>query len=572
MGTYMLLDKDIQLLEEKAQTLKSFISAEEYEQLTRKIEELKQLGIELPEDHLDDAKISELIKGIINLQFTKFTDKVMNDVAKTSKKDAFLQKLQYISASIEKNEHITDLITAAEEYWESIEPFYDDFERRIVREKIDEIKLAATLKNIQKAGKVDMSEISLKQNHMLIRDKLLGLKDSSDISDEDKLLINSWLGEGTDINSGKIDIKAMEQLVKQPKLWGILAGVKENRMQVVEKAYISAPKEISNEESTERKQEIEAVCKKYRIKEEKLRVLLENSKDDVFIIRKGPFYSLITESKRRKKMEKCFERMSNNIINRNIKAVVCRNSKKIINEFDMSHSLAPETIVLPDNLVAIGRMAFSNNYNLKTIRFPEGLRCIQEDAFSFTELESVTLPDSLEDLQADAFFHTPLKELKIGKNLEIISNSAFKDCNLEKVDIPGNVKQISAEAFANNPLSELVLHEGTEIIEENAFANTKLTEISLPSSVKLEPSVTIANDYTIVRQPNSNTPRKEKEGNEEKKEPTLTLAELKASKKELETMLMKVNELIRNAERDNSKANNQDKDTLHKRGAESFDR
>lgn len=137
-------------------------------------------------------------------------------------------------------------------------------------------------------------------------------------------------------------------------------------------------------------------------------------------------------------------------------------------------SLSPaglKSVVLPDSVVYIGRMAFRN--------------CMQ--------LQSVTLPANLKTLMYEAFSDCwNLKEISIPVSLTEIQRATFQDTGLTQVTIPGSVKTVGPNAFAatvtnpNGPgLESVACQEGVTSLGDGAFlGNTVLTTVKLPATLK----------------------------------------------------------------------------------------
>ena len=104
---------------------------------------------------------------------------------------------------------------------------------------------------------------------------------------------------------------------------------------------------------------------------------------------------------------------------------------------------------------------FKDCKNLKTIKLPETLTHIQDNAFyGCTALEEVRLPNSLVHLGSYAFYGcTKLHTVSIGTSLDTISTYAFSNCNgLKTLNIPANVKTIKPYAlFGCSKLENLAL-------------------------------------------------------------------------------------------------------------------
>ena len=69
-----------------------------------------------------------------------------------------------------------------------------------------------------------------------------------------------------------------------------------------------------------------------------------------------------------------------------------------------------ESIELPDTINKIGREAFNNCWNLKTVNIPFGVEVINYKSFSNTAIEGITIPDSVTTIVNSAF--SGCKELK----------------------------------------------------------------------------------------------------------------------------------------------------------------
>lgn len=109
-----------------------------------------------------------------------------------------------------------------------------------------------------------------------------------------------------------------------------------------------------------------------------------------------------------------------------------------------------ENVNLPKGLTLIGKNAFQDCKNIKSIELNEGLENIGESAFSGTTLETVKFPSSLKIINDCAFANCHIYNLKFNAGLKYIGNSAFALSNehTEKVlEIPASVIYIGPYAF-----------------------------------------------------------------------------------------------------------------------------
>lgn len=77
------------------------------------------------------------------------------------------------------------------------------------------------------------------------------------------------------------------------------------------------------------------------------------------------------------------------------KEIVVQAGTKFIDDGAFSKHKAIEHVILPDGLLAVGKGAFKDCFNLKKVRVPSTLERIEEEAFLDAGLESFCIPDSL---------------------------------------------------------------------------------------------------------------------------------------------------------------------------------
>jgi len=486
MGRYQVIAEDIRLMEEKLQSLKGSIPEEKYEELLSRIDDIKRLGVDLPDD-FDELKVQEVIERMVGLQFDEFSPQFVKESTKEIKRVAFLQRLEFLLNRIEEREDIGGELEEAEQYWSSLERYYDDIENRDVRQKLDEVRLENTLTKIKKAKVVKMEDIDIKQSHFLVRERLQSLLENNELGDEEKCLITAWLGESVDIKSGTIDSEAMDRLLMSSKVWSVLAGEKEYKAErakvAKEHSATRESKDIAKkknrEETEERKREIKDVCKKYGLKESYVRALLKFSRDDICIVGEEEHqYRAIPSKRFRRGWASASE----------VRAIIYNNANRSgVYRWKKYHPLNVSEVVLPDYITTIGESAFECCGYLKSIRIPKEVKRIDMSAFRYTALKSIELPDSLESLGHGAFAQSHLENITFGKGLRSIEAEAF-DSNhrLRAVEIPENIEVIGEDAFAGcNSLKTVKLSEGLKEIEHGAFSYTGLEKVELPESLEV---------------------------------------------------------------------------------------
>lgn len=95
-------------------------------------------------------------------------------------------------------------------------------------------------------------------------------------------------------------------------------------------------------------------------------------------------------------------------------------------------------------------LIWSPTFRQGTMRVPQSVEKIGENAFQSSRLSAIILPDSLREIGPQAFAHcfTDLTSLDIPQGVEKIGEGAFSHCSkLKTVRIPDSVKKIGKQAF-----------------------------------------------------------------------------------------------------------------------------
>ena len=134
---------------------------------------------------------------------------------------------------------------------------------------------------------------------------------------------------------------------------------------------------------------------------------------------------------------------------------------------------------------------FRNCVNVKSVRLPDGIRRVADNAFYFdsgSTLTNVAIGAGCLDIGENAFCRChSLVQVNIPDTVTNIAKNAFTMCRaLPGIDIPGSVKTIRDSAFsACSALETVTICDGVEILEADAFMNCgKLAAVALPSSAK----------------------------------------------------------------------------------------
>lgn len=148
-----------------------------------------------------------------------------------------------------------------------------------------------------------------------------------------------------------------------------------------------------------------------------------------------------------------------------------------------------EHVVIPDNLHIheIGEDAFIYT-DIQTVRLPRGLKSIGAKAFlRCTALTTVELPDGLTSIGYFAFYDcTALRSIELPAGLTFIASFAFSGCTvLNSIKLPAGLTSIGGFAFFDcTALTEVVFQPGTTQVDLSKFDDcVRLKRIEIPDSV-----------------------------------------------------------------------------------------
>lgn len=153
-----------------------------------------------------------------------------------------------------------------------------------------------------------------------------------------------------------------------------------------------------------------------------------------------------------------------------------------------------ESITIPATIdgkkvVAIGREAFRDAENLKTVVIEDGIVQISENAFfNCKKLENITIPASVTSVGTNAFKNTKWEGSQLENSDYIVVNNILIEVKGGKnsYTVPDGVKNISSGVFYNNvTLTKVELPASLEVVGDYAFAGCKMLEsVKLPANVK----------------------------------------------------------------------------------------
>ena len=145
-----------------------------------------------------------------------------------------------------------------------------------------------------------------------------------------------------------------------------------------------------------------------------------------------------------------------------------------------------ESVYFPDGVTEIGSNCLANSFNLKYIRFPEGLKTLNGFG-ALTNLKSVYLPSTLTRMENYAFSHcNHLLFVDVPDSVTYIGDFAFEGClSLYQVKLSRNLQHLGSGAFDNcTSLEYIVIPEGVPSLDYSFTNCSSLYSITFHSGLK----------------------------------------------------------------------------------------
>ena len=151
-----------------------------------------------------------------------------------------------------------------------------------------------------------------------------------------------------------------------------------------------------------------------------------------------------------------------------------------------------ENVVIPDGIVIIGREAFFECKNIKTVTIPSSVKTISAKAFMNNEsLEEVVFSEGLEIIENQAFFGCKkLRKADLPNSLKIMDFAVFYFCEkLEKIEFGKKLKKLEANITHRcNSIQKMVIPEHIQKVDDvNGMGGLEslIFESDLPKNKKV---------------------------------------------------------------------------------------
>ena len=146
-----------------------------------------------------------------------------------------------------------------------------------------------------------------------------------------------------------------------------------------------------------------------------------------------------------------------------LKSITIPDSVVNIGDLSFSDCSLLRNITIPDSVVSIGDSAFYNCSSLESITIPDGVTSIGDSAFyNCSLLESITIPDGVVSIDDYAFrYCNSLKNIYFSKSLKVIGFHAFSETdNIENIYYGGSEEEWNAVTilYDNDALKKANVH------------------------------------------------------------------------------------------------------------------
>ena len=137
------------------------------------------------------------------------------------------------------------------------------------------------------------------------------------------------------------------------------------------------------------------------------------------------------------------------------------------------------SISLPNSVEYIGEAAFGYSESLQSIEIGNKLKSIGSYAFMYTTLNGINLPDKSFTIGDNAFMYTPnLKSVYLG-GVKSIGELAFMNSGIVTIKVPNTVNTIGEGVFQNTKsLKTITIGSGIDFVSDNLLLGSSVEEIT----------------------------------------------------------------------------------------------
>jgi len=162
-------------------------------------------------------------------------------------------------------------------------------------------------------------------------------------------------------------------------------------------------------------------------------------------------------------------------------AIAIDESVKIIDERAFLFAKVT-SVTFPNSVITIGKSAFEGTL-LTSVTIPNTVVTLGENSFASSQLTSAIIGNSVKSISSGTFYDTPLTSVTIGNSVTSIEYEAFRSTSLTSITIPNSVTFIGQQAFNRSKLTSVNIPNSVKIIGAGAFSGLQMSSITIGDSV-----------------------------------------------------------------------------------------
>ena len=140
-------------------------------------------------------------------------------------------------------------------------------------------------------------------------------------------------------------------------------------------------------------------------------------------------------------------------------------------------------VTVPSTVTEIGVAAFQSTPNLKEVRLSKNLNELSDEAFFNSGLESIKIPAGVDSITDSCFENCPsLETVTFSKGLKTLGENAFKSCiSLKTVVLPDGLESLGGSTFVGciNLESVTIPASCTTFVDDEIFKDCDLTKLTI---------------------------------------------------------------------------------------------
>lgn len=138
---------------------------------------------------------------------------------------------------------------------------------------------------------------------------------------------------------------------------------------------------------------------------------------------------------------------------------------------------------------------------LEFVRFPEGIKKMNQVFYQCNGIKEVVLPDSVEELDGTFAGCVNLEKVNTPKNLKRIKSSVFSGCiNLHSFDLPSSLEYLDVTCFSKTGIEEIIFQCDVEEVVGVIQLGPDTTKVVFPSKANGAVLKVVAEESNAIKE------------------------------------------------------------------------